>query len=455
MGGGKPLDPCWRWAKQNTGPDRDKFPWIDMWDKKHGKNATRFKLYLAFECPQFKEEQPAEHSKLLLGLSADNIKDCSKAAKAQWEAAKAACGRAATATPSAGVGDSHMPNAVVAAGPYHGSILLSGYSAAQLRMRASGGQQYNAILPHVDMMSKEEVAVFKDLQAAWIFHDALALNVFNSPYAKAVFQFLRPSCVSSIMDYDTIRRENRIHKAFLEVQTAVDAIQVKEKLFTALADGWTNDNNGDYLLNTAKVMGGVPFFHGQPTPQAAGKCDAHWHMDVLSALLKDAACCGLQADNCATMQDFKATFIAAARKLKHAAWFANCSFHGFDSVCGQLLGETMTSAKESHVLESFTGPPNNRREVFSMDARKPSSLLTFVKAVVKVVKLRSRVRAMFKEQRESANKAANETWRQEKAAMDPGSPPPKLVFFPNVLLPGNARQRGEEQGHAGQRRPQW
>jgi len=140
MGGGKPLDPCWRWAKQNTGPDRDKFPWIDMWDKKHGKNATRFKLYLAFECPQFKEEQPAEHSKLLLGLSADNIKDCSKAAKAQWEAAKAACGRAATATPSAGVGDSHMPNAVVAAGPLApaGPAAAGGASLAWLDLAPIG-----------------------------------------------------------------------------------------------------------------------------------------------------------------------------------------------------------------------------------------------------------------------------------------------------------------------------
>ena len=441
MGGSKPLDTCWRFAKKNTGPDNGKFPWIDLWGKKHSSNATRFKLYLAFDCKEFKAEQPVEHNKIMRALSEENIKERSKENKATWAAAQAAAlGRAASTTATASFQDSHMPNAVVAAGSYHGSVLLSGYQAAQLRMRASGGQQYGAILPNVDTMSKEEAAVFKDLQAAWIFYDALKLNVFDSPHAKAVFKFLRPSCVTSIMGYETIRYEKRIHKAFLEVQSAVDDIQQKEDLFIALADGWTNNNNGEYLLNTVKVIGGVPFFHGQPTPQSAGKCDARWHIDVLDTLLKETGCCGLQADNCATMQDFKAMFVAMAKKLKHAVWFGNCSFHGFDSVCGQLIGETMTSAKEPHVLESLTGPPNNRREVFSMDVRKPSSVITWVKAIVKAVKGRSRVRTIFKDMREMANNAAKETWRQEKEAMAPGSPPPKLVFFPNVVLPGKTRK---------------
>ena len=128
MSGGKPLDTCWRFAKKNTGPDSGKFPWIDLWGKKHCSSATRFKLYLAFDCKEFKAEQPVEHNKLLLALSEDNIKVRSKENKATLAAAKAAAlGRAAATTATASIQESHLPNAVVAAGSYHGSILLSGY----------------------------------------------------------------------------------------------------------------------------------------------------------------------------------------------------------------------------------------------------------------------------------------------------------------------------------------
>ena len=83
------MDTCWRFAKKNTGPDNGKFPWIDLWGKKHSSNATRFKLYLAFDCKEFKAEQPVEHNKIMRALSEENVKERSKENKATWAAAQA------------------------------------------------------------------------------------------------------------------------------------------------------------------------------------------------------------------------------------------------------------------------------------------------------------------------------------------------------------------------------
>lgn len=165
---GKPRHEVWAHVKPNPDPEtRDTYPYVDLYaGEKHTHNATRLRCWLAFDCPQFEEQQPAAHHKLLLGLKAENIKQRKPADQDRWLAAqKAAAGAAGTGAGAsvagsngAGPSDSHLPNALVSAGAYASSVICAGKSAAELRLGTKGVQRtLDALVDRIDPAEVEQM----------------------------------------------------------------------------------------------------------------------------------------------------------------------------------------------------------------------------------------------------------------------------------------------------------
>ena len=73
---GRPVDKVWTlYAKSNTdAATKAKKPYVDIFMGKAFGSATKFKLFLAFDCKQFKESKPKEWLTLVAGLTDDNVK---------------------------------------------------------------------------------------------------------------------------------------------------------------------------------------------------------------------------------------------------------------------------------------------------------------------------------------------------------------------------------------------
>ena len=76
MGGGRAPDAVWRYATPNTDPaTKEKKPYKNIFTGlKHSQSATKFKLYLAFDCPEFMRQRPLEWQTLVVSLTNENIK---------------------------------------------------------------------------------------------------------------------------------------------------------------------------------------------------------------------------------------------------------------------------------------------------------------------------------------------------------------------------------------------
>ena len=54
MGGGRQPDAVWQYAKANPDKSMTNKPYVDIFQgSAHSDNATKFKLWLAFDCPKF------------------------------------------------------------------------------------------------------------------------------------------------------------------------------------------------------------------------------------------------------------------------------------------------------------------------------------------------------------------------------------------------------------------
>jgi len=87
MVAGRPPDKVWAsYAKPNNDPaTKDKKPWVDIFKSmKHTKNATKFKLWLAFSCAEFMNKRPLEWQTLVSDLTAENVKSCKSEDKSTW-----------------------------------------------------------------------------------------------------------------------------------------------------------------------------------------------------------------------------------------------------------------------------------------------------------------------------------------------------------------------------------
>ena len=170
----------------------------------------------------------------------------------------------------------------------------------------------------------------------------------------------------------------------------MNEVKAKAGLYSVQLDGWT-DVNGEYLINVVEVISGYAYYSAQETPQGV-KCNAEMMLETCKATLEHVMCAGFTADNCNGMQDLKAEFIKMAEKLKHVVFYANCMWHGLDSIGGALIG--LGSAAEAQFI---LGP---------LDMTKKSSLLNGVKGVVKVVNNRNRLRGTFRELQRKVNSLA-------------------------------------------------
>ena len=69
---GRQQDKVWKYAEANPNKDEAvKKPYIDIFQKKaHSDHATKFKLFLAFDCAEFMKSKPLEWAELVAGLTA-------------------------------------------------------------------------------------------------------------------------------------------------------------------------------------------------------------------------------------------------------------------------------------------------------------------------------------------------------------------------------------------------
>ena len=128
-----------------------------------------------------------------------------------------------------------------------------------------------------------------------------------------------------------------LKKQFLEITAAVKELKEKAAFHSLQLDGWTSPTK-EFIFQAISVVNGTPFFETQPTSQG-DKCDAAWMIKTVEPLLKDPKCAGLTCDNCSVMQDFKSAFQEFASKLNRVVFYANCQWHGADSIGAALIGE--------------------------------------------------------------------------------------------------------------------
>jgi hypothetical protein len=69
MTGGRAPDPVWRYAKANPDKGNANKPYVDVFKEKAHSDATKFKLWLAFGCPEFIKTKALEWQTLVVGLT--------------------------------------------------------------------------------------------------------------------------------------------------------------------------------------------------------------------------------------------------------------------------------------------------------------------------------------------------------------------------------------------------
>lgn len=138
------------------------------------------------------------------------------------------------------------------------------------------------------------------------------------------------------------------------------------------------------------------------------------------------------------MQVTKGEFLSFAEKLKNLVFFANCQWHGGDSVGAALIGKSGVHCAE-HVLEQTTGAQKDR---WTMDATKATSIPTACKSIVKMVKRRHRIKGFFKKLQTKEYTAVATDWRAECVAANAAKLPlpPRPRKFPMLALPGKTRK---------------
>jgi hypothetical protein len=482
MAPGRAPDPVWAsHFKRNPDTSDTKKPYVDLYEgKTHSDNATRAKLFLAFKSPMFMNTRQLQWIGVVSSLTSENIKACKPEDKATWELCRTAQLKRTTTVASGGSAagpapKDHMPSAIVAAGAYGSSITCAGFPAAELHLRVSGRQFLNK---SVDSISREEVDKVNELLFRLMTRMGWPLSAFDSTFWNDVVRALRPAAEGLTLTADMIRcvratavrrgnalsgfpalgfrllarptpdarplmrrclchrRNGLIRKAFGDTVAAVKEIEDKAAGFAVQIDGWT-DGNGDYLMQIIKVISGYAFYDCQPTSQGE-RCDAAWTIEQCEKALSDSKCVGLTGDNCTVMQDTKKEFLLLAEKLKHVVFYANCQWHGGDSIGAALIGEGGAHCAE-HVLEHTTGPEADR---WTMNTTKSSSIPAACKSIVKMVKRRHRLKGFFNKLQGKENKAAITQWKEAcVAAKAVGTPKPlRPRKFPMLSLPGKTRK---------------
>lgn len=227
-----------------------------------------------------------------------------------------------------------------------------------------------------------------------------------------------------------------LKKQFLEITAAVKELKEKAAFHSLQLDGWTSPTK-EFIFQAISVVNGTPFFETQPTSQG-DKCDAAWMIKTVEPLLKDPKCAGLTCDNCSVMQDFKSAFQELASKLSRVVFYANCQWHGADSIGAALIGEGGV-ATATHVLAETTGPEAAR---WTMDVNNPKSIPAGCKGIVKMVTGRQRLRGMFRKLQARANMVAKAEWTlaKEEAKRNNEPEPPRPKHFNMLALNGVTRK---------------
>jgi hypothetical protein len=83
------------------------------------------------------------------------------------------------------------------------------------------------------------------------------------------------------------RYRNTLNFNHTEIENAVLHARALTAYWSAYIDGW-EDANGESWQNCVLKIGGVSFFHDQPTPQTAAKQDATWLLNIFKDLLARA-----------------------------------------------------------------------------------------------------------------------------------------------------------------------
>ena len=409
----KTKDPAWSHFKASG--DESK-PWKDLYEGElHKGNITKMKLYLCFDSKLFRQQHGTAWLALMCTLTEGNMEGRAQKLKDEVAMAKAAHARAAE-QPAGGSGPANASSAGAGAetslaqryGAFATSVAVSGFSAAQMAMEAKG---QTFLTDFMDKSTKEEVAMLRQLQSRWMFAKGLPHNVCDGPEFADLLKALRPAlagklltrhiirCVSSSHFFipdgahsahaHCCRHDNIVAVTYNEVKAAVDEVKASVERFSAEFDGWTAPNK-DYLINAVCVILGIPFFEFQPTPQGE-KASASWTIEVLSELLTDTKCVGMNADNCSVMEDTKAQFLKLMEKNKRIGFLSNCHYHGLVSVCSALINAGGAVHTAGQVMKVTTGSADER---WSADMRDASSLISSIKNIVKIFKLRQRPRGM-------------------------------------------------------------
>ena len=203
---GRPVDKVWTlYAKSNTdAATKAKKPYVDIFQGKPFNNATKFKLFLAFDCKKFKESKPKEWLDLVAGLSDDNV----KTRKAEDRTTHRQCVAAAQKNPVGHGGSngttSHLGSRTLRAGAFGGSIAASGLSAAKKRLKDQGAQFMSKF---VDSVSEPELEALRALQLRWLTGKGLPLSACDGELFDEFIEALRPACKGKLLNYDKIRCE--------------------------------------------------------------------------------------------------------------------------------------------------------------------------------------------------------------------------------------------------------
>ena len=432
MGGGRQPDAVWQYAKANPDKSMTNKPYVDIFQgSAHSDNATKFKLWLAFDCPKFMRTKAHEWQTLVASLTDKNVQQRKEEDKATWRSCRRVAqqrGGGGGGVGSGSTGDkakgSHMPSALVKAGAFGSSISASGLSAAKLQLQAQGLKFMDKF---VDSITDAELEALKALHLRWITGKGLPLSACDGELFNEFLEALRPACRNKLLNYDKIRHDSLLKKAFTELVAAVKEVRDKVGIFAVQLDGWT-DVNGEYLINCITTVNNYAFYEEQETLQGE-KCDTAFMLKTCEKLLKDPRCAGFTADNCSGMQDLKKEFLVMAAKLKHVVFYVNCMWHGADSIGAALLGLGSAAEREKgFVLEVIRHKGTAQQKImWTLDMAKKSSLPNKVKGIVKAVRQRSRLRGFFRKLQLNTDAAEKAEWRAQcVAAAESDEPMPPV-----------------------------
>lgn len=206
---GKSKDKWWDCFKKEA----DGSGWRDIYTNElhKGSNITKLKLWLAFHCPKFKEENAVLRDELLCSFTTDNVAGCAAKHKEEVARAKAAFARRQAAAlggsgpqPPSGT-DSSTLDLARRYGAAGASVFVSGFSAARLALEKKG---YRFMDSHVDTMSKAELEAAKMLQARWMLCKGMPLNACDGIEFNDFVRALRPAAAGKLYTESKLRCEN-------------------------------------------------------------------------------------------------------------------------------------------------------------------------------------------------------------------------------------------------------